>query len=483
MQHYLDWSTFIKLDNAASLDLLTSLSSALNDEGQLSERDIDALRGLLNSMPSQWSQEGRSILSGLADEHAAILPILTNRYGESGFSLNHIRFSMRPLISDLLNKLAVWADMCLKKSELVFNRPFFVNRDSRTERRELFSQALVVMAKLLYDTVSDLRHILNDVSTMRPSEVLDTTGSAEKMDTRIALSLGFAGIDSMGSFSRAERYAVQKLSLTLSHLSEGIVSLINDLIPNCQSSDPLVATGGQCELLAAEAQKFAGLSLPDSHSLSVWETRRLAINFGIFTISQIIGDITQSAINSLVPKDNKELGSLLSRDVERSLTAQMSANGVEITAALDASSALVKYCLQHKIQPSEVIEPELKKIHAALTPATLNQLIKITSTDIAATPGGAVSKERLVETSKVIRKGLAALSPFAVTLSALMICFLSVSCGLKTGVKSDEVEPRPEIPFRGNGAPAAIFNRKADGVNNRPSTPASNSKGTSSGKP
>lgn len=453
MQHYLDWSTFIKLDNAATLDLLTSLTSALHDEGQLALRDVEVLRQSLNTMPAQWSQDGRSILSGLMDEHASILLILTNRYGENGFSLNHIRFSMRPLISDLLNKLAIWADLCLKKSELVFNRPFFVKRESRTERRELFSDVLVGMAKLLYDTVGDLRHILNDVSTMRPSEVLDVTGAAEQMDGRIAITLGFAGIDSMGAFSRSERYAIQKLALSLSHLSEGIVLVLNDLNANCQPSDLIAATNGQCELLSAEAQKFAGLSLPETNSLTVWETRRLAINFGIYTISQLVGDITHSTVNSLTPKDSKDLTSYLSRDVERTLTAQLSSAGIDITTAIDASTALVKYCLHHKIQPSEVIEPELKKIHAVLTPATLHQLIKITSTDVAATPGGAISKQRLMETSKSIRKGLASLSPFSV-IFVLLLCFITAACGLKTPVKSDDTELRPEIPFRGTGAVA-----------------------------
>lgn len=462
MQQYLDWPTFIKLDNAASLDLLTSLVSALHDEGQFVERDVDTLRLLLNTKPAQWSQEGRSVISGLIDEHAAILPILTNRYGESGFCLNHIRFTMRPLLSDLMNKLAVWADLSLKKSELVFNRPFFVKRESRTERRELFSHVLVVMAELLYDTVGELRQILTDVSTMRPSEVLDMTGSADSMDSRIALNLGFAGTDTMGAFSKAERYAIQKLSLSLSHLSEGIVVLLTDLAANCLPSEQLAATSGLCELLSAEAQKFAGLSLPDTQSITVWETRRLAINFGLYTISQIIGDITQSAVHSLSPKEQRDLTSYLSRDVERTLTAQLSAGGVDITTAVDASSALVKYCLHHKIQPSQLIEPELKKIHAALTPATLNQLIKITSTDVASTPGGAVSKERLVETSKTIRKGLAALSPFAISLSGLLLCFVCLSCGLKTPVKSDEAELRPEIPFRAM-PPAQIFKNKSAG--------------------
>lgn len=470
MQHYLDWSTFIKLDNAATLDLVTSLTSALHDEGQLVERDVEALRQLLNTMPTQWSQEGRSILSGLMDEHASILPILTNRYGENGFSLNHIRFSMRPLVSDLLNKLAIWADLCLKKSELVFNRPFFVKRDSRTERRELFSDVLVGMAKLLYDTVGDLRHILNDVSTMRPSEVLDVTGVAEQMDGRIAITLGFAGIDSMGAFSLSERYAIQKLALSLSHLSEGIVLVLNDLNTNCQPSDLIAATNGQCELLSAEAQKFAGLSLPETNSLTVWETRRLAINFGIFTISQLIGDITHSTVNSLTPKDSKDLTSYLSRDVERALTAQLSSTGIDITTAIDASSALVKYCLHHKIQPSELIEPELKKIHAALTPATLHQFIKITSTDVTSTPGGAVSKERLVETSKTIRKGLASLSPFSVTFS-LLLSLLICACGLKTPVKSDEKDIRPEVPFRGTAAVVKPLKQKPKAPLTKPKGP------------
>lgn len=477
MQHYLDWATFIKLDNAASLDLLTSLTSALHEEAQISERDTDSLRQILNSKPADWYSDGRSIISGLIDENASILPILTNRYGVSGFCLNHTRFSMRPLLSDLMNKLAVWADLCLKKSELVFNRPFFVRRDSRTERRELFSQVLVVMARLLHDTVGELRHILNDVSTMRPSAVLDITGNIESMDTRIAVNLGFCGTDPLGSFSRVEHHAVQRLALSLSHLSEGIVILLEDLVANCQPSETLIATSGLCELLSAEAQKFAGLSLPDTNSLTVWETRRLAINFGLYTISQIVGAITHSAISALSPKEIRDPQSYLSRDVERTLAGELSAGGVDIAVATEAADALVKYCLHHKIQASEVIEPELKKIHAALTPATLNQLIKITSVDISATPGGAVSKARLLDTAKAIRKGLTALSPFSINLSALLISFLFVGCGWKTPLKNDEAELRPSLPFR-DRAPTQIFKSKSASPGSAAAKGVSNDKTT-----
>lgn len=452
MRQYADWATFVKLDNATTLDFLTSLGAALADQNQYPDQSLEQLKSSLNSGPAVWSQSGKSIVGALSESQSDILKTLVVRYGISGFALNHMRFTMRHALGDLLNKLAIWEDLSLKKSDLVFNRPFFVKGEAGVDRRELFSQALFAVAQNIHEAIADLRAVLTSLSTMRPSDMLDVSGDLERMEQNIALQIGFAGLDELSSFSRIERKALAKVALVLSELSQSIAGINTHLVSNCVPSDTLVDATALCELLAAEAQRFNGLTLPESQSSMVWEMRRQAICFAIFNMAQIISDLSASVVHAIAPKEMEDPARMLSRDVTRRLASQMFAAGAPIDTAVDAAQKLIAYCLRHEVEPTQVIVAELKKIHPTLTPDTLELLKTLSSKEITATPGGAVSKIRLSEGTKKLRKSLSQLAPFAAPLACIAFLFLASNCGVKTKLKNELPELRPEIPFREQAA-------------------------------
>lgn len=448
MQKHLDWATFMKLDNAMTVDFLSSLAASLAEHQQFPERTLELLRQTLSTRSSEWSQNDKSIVCALADEKNQILSALVYRYGVAGFSFNHTRFALRTLTADLLNRLAVWADVALKKGELVFNRPFFVKSETGIERRELFSQVLFSMSQLIVNAMADIRAALTEISTMRPSDILDITGELEKMDTSVALQMGFAGLDEMAAFTRGETRALSRLGISLRELSDGVTHIVSQLIPNCLPSDELLETTAYCELLSAEVQKFLGLTFPESKSHVVWEMRRQAICFSVYTVSQLVGNLSDKSARSIAPMESKDWRSLLSNDVTRRLTTELFASGADFSEARDASQKLLDYCLHHDTEPSQLIPAELKKIHPALTTKTLDLLLSLSSNDLSATPGGATSKIRITTGAKKIRKGLSNLAPFAAPLAAFALVAFTNSCGVKTGLKTDIDDLRPAIPYR-----------------------------------
>ena len=102
MQKYLDWATFIKLDNAMTIDFLSSLSGTLTEQGQFPGRELSQLKQALAARSVGWSKDEKSIVCCLTEEKSDALAALKTRYGSDGLSLNHTRFALRPLIADLL---------------------------------------------------------------------------------------------------------------------------------------------------------------------------------------------------------------------------------------------------------------------------------------------------------------------------------------------------------------------------------------------
>ena len=190
-----DWTTFLKLDNAATIDLLTSYASALASEGLISDRSVENLKFSLAAITPQLASTQSSVLPLLAEHDAEFISILTARYGTIGFAWNHMRISTRNILAESCASLASWADQTLKKAELFMNRPFVAAVPGMTSRRELFPSVLYNAAKTLHDTASELKSVIHELSLMRPADILDTSGKQHDAEHRVALQVGFSGLE------------------------------------------------------------------------------------------------------------------------------------------------------------------------------------------------------------------------------------------------------------------------------------------------
>jgi hypothetical protein len=444
-----DWSTFLKLDNAATIDLLTSYASALSSEGLISERSVENLKLSLAAITPQLANTQSSVLPLLAEHDAEFISILAARYGMIGFAWNHMRISTRNILAESCASLASWADQILKKAELFMNRPFVATVPGMMSRRELFPSVLFNAAKTLHDTASELKSVIHEISLMRPADILDTSGKQHDAEHRIALQVGFSGLESETlSYCRTEQRALRKIIAAFDEMSSSILQIVAGLRENTASAGKMRELEADCEILAAECQHLSGLRFEVSSNLNVWETRRLGFLHELFVLNQRLNHAAKLFTESLAPKEKLGGLDLLSSDVERAVTCNLIQSGATASEASVAAADLMRYCRTHNALPSLLIAAELKKINPNLKENTLEFAATLTTDSLTATPGGSNEKVRFIEAAKKIRKGLNVTVPFSAPLSCLLLGLFIGSCGVKTSIVSDIADTRPAIPFR-----------------------------------
>lgn len=444
-----DWATFLKLDNAATIDFLTSYASALASEGLISDRSVENLKISLASITPQLASTQISVLPLLAEHDAEFIDILAARYGVIGFAWNHMRLSTRNILAESCASLAAWADHILKKAELFMNRPFFATSPLMQSRRELFPSVLCHAAKTLHDTARELKEVIHELSLMRPADILDTTGTQHDAEHRVALHVGFSGLESETlSYCRTEQRAIKRIIAAFDEMATTILSIVAGLRENTAVITQMKALEADCEILAAECQHLSGLRFEVSSNLDVWETRRLGFLHELFILNQRMNHAAKLFTESLAPKENLGKAELLSSDVERAVTCNLIQRGALAKEASIAARDLMQYCRSHNAVPSVLISAELKKINPQLKEDTLQFAATLTADSLTATPGGANEKMRFMEAAKKIRKALNVTVPFSAPMTAIALCLFMGSCGVKTQVVSDLKDPRPAIPFR-----------------------------------
>jgi len=448
----LDWQSFLKLDNAATIDFLSSYVSALADEGLISERSVEQFKISLAAITPSLSASQTSVITTLAEADTEFLHIMAARYGHHGFFWNHFRLSTRNILSECCSTLAVWADAALKKAELFMNRPYIASSRNGQSRQELFPTVLLHTAKTLQEAAKEFRDIIIDLSVMRPADLLDTTGSQFDQEQRIAILTGFSGLDTSAlSYCRTEIRCIRRIVAVFDELSVALPMLISGLKDNTMSNSASKKLETECEIFAAECQRLSGARVDVSENWNVWETRRLGFMFELFNINQNMAQLTKIFSETFTPKERPSNLDLLTDDFERAVTCHLIQKGRAAQQASKASQDLMNYCRQHKATPATLIVAELKKINNDLQEDTLAFAAKLASEEITSTPGGSAGKSRFVEAAKLIRKSLNVMSPFSVTMGMLFSLVINASCGVKTQISADAVDPRPMIPFRDGG--------------------------------
>lgn len=444
-----DWNTFLKLDNAATIDFLTSYASALSSEGLISERTVENLKISLAAVTPQLATTEKSLLPLLQEHDAEFIEVLAARYGVIGVAWNHMRASTRNILAESCASLASWADQILRKAELFMNRPFVATTPLMQTRRELFPSVLCHAAKTLHDTAAELKDVIYDLSLMRPADILDTTGTQHDAEYRVALQVGFSGLETETiSYCRAEQRAIRRIIAAFDEMATTILEIVSGLRENTSVISKMKELEADCEILSAECQHLSGLRFEVSSSLHVWETRRLGFLHELFILNQRMNHTAKLFTESLTPKEKLSGNELLSSDVERAITCNIIQKGATAFEASRAAKDLIQYCKAHNAIPSKLIAAELKKINPHLQEETLNFAATLTADSLTATPGGSNEKTRFMEAAKKIRKALNVTVPFSAPISVLLLSFVMGACGVKTQVVSDLSDPRPAIPFR-----------------------------------
>lgn len=436
-EHSVDWQAFQRLDNALVVDFLTSTASAFCDKGVITHKDTDNLRLVLSGIHSAPDSRERSLLIELDKQHAEFLGLLTARFGTTNLCLNLVRHTLRGNVAETRKTIADFGQALVKKSELLFNRPFYVFQSGRCQRQTLFSTVIIDFSESLAEAVRLLDLSLDALSLMNPSDMAPLSDADRDVDLTIAKALGFKGLVAHSLPTHSETEAKRKIAQGLALVADAASEISEQLTANtgAEAAYDVVAA---CEWLKAECQRLSFLELPQSESIMVWEVRRRNLSSCLQGINEALKLVAQASLASL-GQDQGLTSGRYPEAVKRRIAFDMIAAGTVPAKAAEATNALFDYLQKNQIAPSQMLTGELARIHPSLLPRSLETLVALGQT-AGLTPHATGEKTQTMARAK----RLAAVFVAATTL---------MGCGLKTKPKSDILELRPDIPFRVDSAP------------------------------
>jgi hypothetical protein len=436
-EHSVDWQAFQRLDNALVVDFLTSSASALCEKGLVSPKDTDNLRLVLSGIHSAPEARERSLLIELDKQNAEFLGLMTARFGTSFFCLNLLRHTLRGNLAETRKTIAEFGQALVKKSELLFNRPFHVFQSGRCQRQTLFSTVIIDFSEALAEACRLLDTALEALALMNPSDMTPATPADQEVDLAIAKALGFKGLVAHSLPAHTEAEAKRNVAQALALVADAASEISEQLTANtgAEAAYDVVAA---CEWLKAECQRLSFLELPQSESIMVWEVRRRNLSSCIQGINEALKLVASASLASLA-HDQGIVQGRYPEAVKRRIAFDLIAAGQAPAKATEATQALFDYLQKNQLTPAQLLVGELTRIHPSLMPRSLETLVSLGQSS-GLTPHATSEKT----TTMARAKRLAAVFVAATTL---------MGCGLKTRPKSDILELRPDIPFRVDSAP------------------------------
>lgn len=433
----------IQIDNADTIEFLSTCANIFFDCEAISERNLHELRISLNEFQQSQTTRLQILWEHLIKSNKNFLIILSARFGNIHLSMNILKRSLKPIWIETQTLMCEWAKTLLDKSKLYFNRSITTFCSNEPESQTLYSKLLVDASEGIKSCTYYLSMIEIELSTMHP-QVIDNSHS---IDLKLCQALGFKEIDTQ-TFIYAKIHQIRHLwSFSFQILAEICLELCIK-IDQTKSTNDAISLEHNCRLLQADAFRLLQLAPPTNDRLIEWEVYRQTICQHLLQLRNVSFHLQKNVINLLndTLKQKMNVTSPLSKSTIRNLTAELIKQGTQPPLAQNAASDLVKYCLSYQIDPKNLIPSELKKINPLLS-STTNKLLAHYCHDDLNMHLSAQKKQTLEKTEKLQIYFQNCLKSIASLIASFIVL---IGCGLKTFPHSDLMDYRPSIPFKDN---------------------------------
>ena len=435
-------SEFYRQDNVMVLEFLASAIATLANHQRIGAKVSDNLRLDLIGIHAGSDSRNQPLLLGLIDRDASALEFLEWRYGTQALSLNLLRLSVVKYLVKLQKSIGIWAAGHLHEADLQFN-------DVGLRLNDLTAVRPLVRADIPLGLVEHLGNVFRQLEAFRQqllwaNDSLVSQNSEDEwlIDQAIAEAQGFAGCKSAVFLGLDEKNVLSQLVPVLRNLVDTSMAFGRQLPDGeRQVQEPLKIL---CDNLSAECDKLKTLSLPDSGRLMDWEARRSTLLRTLQSIDEIVQLIAgQTLRRNLGRPDPASKSWWLTDAAQATVVQRLILTEKSLPEAKAASMALHDYLKAKQVKPSELLPSELATIHPALGPDILHDLQRLEEQPIG--------EERLksYKSSNLSRRERlrALFDKSAPSLILLLAILLPPGCGLKTNVKSDIPELRPDLPI------------------------------------
>lgn len=436
---------FRRWDHQQSLELLSAIAAACSQNQLLPPQLSEELRLQVR----QWHQgtaHQASFLTFLEHNKSEFLGYVLARYGLLNLESNLFRLLMRNQVLQTIETLQGWCQHLLDKSQLYFNRAFYIYTGQGCERKILYSQLITELAARLGHAATQLEDIVQSCRVMAGHDLPLGTSADLVVDQQAAQTLGFVSVASDAVPFARENQVRRQFGGIILQIVEDFGMFAEQCLVN--TNDPeLTQLEIKVERLKTDAVRLLSINFPQTGQVDAWETRRQHLWLSLGEINQSLGDLAAFGAPSLTHNTTDEHG--LPTAAKRQLILTMMVKGFRYTDSAQAVHALLEYTKHQNVSAESLIPAELKNIHPLLTDEVLNKLISIMK-DEQLSHYASHTKEQTMKTHQLLKNRLAAL----LQTTLVLLCALGVSqlngCGLKTSPKSEIEDFRPEIKFRKN---------------------------------
>jgi hypothetical protein len=433
-----------------TLPFFMASCAALFEKGWITETEADTFRLTLKDYNSmQDGHRGASLLQALKTEQSIVLDTLLSVLGDTTLHQLLLRWSLSQIAVEVHTKLKSFSRDLLQKSELLFNRSFFLFEGDRCEKRTFFSFFITDFAEKLFESSEGFRGLVDDLKLFPSTSSWNSTAN-RGFESLLAQHLGLHLLDG-DSFQAQD---LQKISgKMIFHLESSIhkLSYFNEqLNHNLSASDDIELMEITKERLLGHLSRLKSIVVDARGSLDRLEYRRQTVIGTYKEILECLESIHQTSLDALKTsklKSSESEASVPSAEF-REILGVLLDRGVSFKEAKNSQEKLEAYCAEHRIHPADLLETELSKAHPFLTHEAIQSL---RASGIGHAQPSVVMQEKaraISQKDKILRALSQAICLFCMALP--VVTFLSVSCGVKTAPRSEILDLRPALPYHAN---------------------------------
>ncbi len=432
--------------NTLVLEYVSHLAATLRTNGLLSDIAADEIViGIASQINPNGMDSTNSVLEICMSYDKAFGALCETRYGKYNLCSNLLRFESRQHLTLLISTLSSFGQELIEKARLCFNQPFFIYADERCQKRVLASQFIIDMAEHITHCHNYMMTLTDAFLELAPSLIEGEPENSWNIDCELAKHLGFEKISGeILVFDKDNRF-IRDLSHAISQLMHYLQTAAEQLQQNL-TGNGLARLLHLTQHIDAECQKITRLPLKPSGDYTQWELRKNDWFTSLDLIIASIDSMRNICADAIRPVNLKHQKERLwpSLALMHKIEGHLIAAGHKPTHARVAVDRLKNYCQLNKITTQNLIEAEFTKIDPILSDSAI-ALWRTYEQKHSFESASERIKDEILSKSQTLRKSLEIASQI---LLVFLIIFGASGCGLKTAVKSNVQDLRPDIPYK-----------------------------------
>lgn len=365
-----------------------------------------------------------------------LVKVISLRHGSKTLISNLYRYWLKAEIQTFKVGIASFSISLLERSKLVFNRELAIYEAGAFLRNELYSKVLVDAAETFERLLVNIELASANLSVFVAHQLAFNDGPEKELDEALAKALGFLRVDDQNFWRLEQEQALAALWQSLDGVVELSANLASCVQRDAEKLEPLLA---DCQWNRAFIASLKTQKEPMYQSLYGFEKWRQSLDQNLEFYRQNLENLFEKILGWVGREEKSTIKNpqILAQRLQYTLVQDQ----IPFDTAKKASADLLDYLARNQLEPTELIQSELSKIHPALVASSSTGLLLAKKAKTLT--GCEKDKRQVLAKTQDLLKSLSQFMP----LMLVFFCFF-FSCAVKSEVKSKELSARPLVPLR-----------------------------------